>query len=137
MLNPPECEGVLFEDILLVPSLVGLAVGFSVGREGSDTFGPPTTVLLVGGSGKEAGGEDPEGSEGGVEGNVDGGGTSEEGGLGGVSETDGGDACEGVVFGGFSFSGGVLVVGGLGKLAGGGGDGEIGREGGGIVVGGD
>jgi len=38
---------------------------------------------LVGGSGKEAGGEDPEGTEGGVDGNVDGGGASEEGGLGG------------------------------------------------------
>lgn len=82
-LNPPECEGVLFVPISLEPSLVGLAVGFSVGRDGSGTGGPPTAVSLVGGSGKEAGGEDPEGTEGGVDGNVDGGGTSEGGGLGG------------------------------------------------------
>lgn len=68
MLNPPECEGVLFEDILLVPSLVGLAVGFSVGRDGSDTVGPWAAVVLVGGSGKVAGGEDPEVSEGNVDG---------------------------------------------------------------------
>lgn len=70
--------------ILLEPlPLAGLAVGFSVGRDGSDTFGPPGAVLLVGGPGKESGGEDPEGTKGGVDGNVDGGGASEEGDLGG------------------------------------------------------
>lgn len=76
---------MVFEATLLLPSLVGLAVGFSVGIEGRETAGPPADVLLVGGSGKETGGEEPEGTEGGgtlvegVDGNVDGGGTSVEG----------------------------------------------------------
>jgi len=83
VLNPPECEGEGFEFILSVPSLVGLAVGFSVGRAGNGTLGPPAAVLLVGGSGKGTGGEEPEGTEGGVDGNVEGGGTSVDGGEGG------------------------------------------------------
>lgn len=93
--NPPEREGELFVPLLPVPSIVGLAVGFSVGIEGSDTVGLPVTVSLVGGRGKEAGGEEPEGTEGvdgstdgggtlveGIDGNVDGGGTTMEGGGG-------------------------------------------------------
>lgn len=88
--NPPECEGVVFVAISSV-LLVRLAVGFSVGIEGRDTAGPPASVLLVAGPGKETGGEV---SEGGVEGNVvDGGGASAEGGEGGVDgKVDGGGA---------------------------------------------
>lgn len=79
--------------ILSVPPLVDLAVGFSVGIEGSGTVGPPAAVLLVGGLGKETGGEEPEGTEG-VDGNEDGGGTSVEGGVDG-NEDGGGTSAEG------------------------------------------
>lgn len=136
--NPPECEGEVLLDSISVP-LVGLAVGFSVGIEGRDIVGPPAAVLLLdGGPGKETGGEE---TEGGVEGNVDGGGTSVEGVEGGVDgNVDGGGASveegegggvaseggKGVVSGGFSCGGGGEVVdGGLGTLAGGGGEGGI------------
>lgn len=140
-LNPFECEDPVFVVILSVPSLVGLAVGFSVGKEGRDPVGAPPAVLLFGGLGKEAGGEEAEGAEGGFDGNVDGGGTSAEGGGGALAgggtsaeggdlETLGGDACEGgegELSGGFPRGeGGEGLVGGLGTLAGGGGDGEIG-----------
>lgn len=144
--NPFECEDEVFVVILSVPPLVGLAVGFSVGKEGKDPVGAPAAVLLPGGPGKEAGGEEAEGTEGGVDGNVDGGGTSVEGGAGGLDgsvdgggtsleggglETDGGDACEGgegELSGGLPFGGGGEAVdGGLGGTpAGSGGEGETG-----------
>jgi hypothetical protein len=80
--------------ILPDPSTVGLAVGFSVGIDGIDTFGPPAgTVSFVGGRSKEVAGgaADPEGTEGGVDGNVDGGGTTVEAEGGSPLGGEGGD----------------------------------------------
>lgn len=93
--NPPECEGLVLSATLPVPSLVGLAVGFSVGIEGSGTVGPPgpAIVSLFGGPGKETGGAEPEGTVGGVDGNNDGGGTPAEGVDGNVD--GGGTSVEG------------------------------------------